>query len=622
MASFRRPVLAALTLGLMATSALAQQRYVAFGDSLSDNGNFFIGSFGAAPPPPYVNGRFSNGPTWVEQLNGAPMAGFFPIGPINNNVSTNFAFGGARTDDSAAIPAVNPALNPLPNVSGGTRGQIETYRLGGGAFGGNTIATLWGGANDIFQGLNAITNPATAQATMQGISAAAANNIATQTGRLASLGARTVIVMNLPDFASLPTFIALGGSAQALAGISSTTFNSTLEQALGPTAAANPNANIIRIDTAALFTALRANASGLGFTNVDQACIPAGLATGCAGYAFFDGVHPTTAGHAVIAAAVRQYMAAPVLTGVYSALGEHSIEQRRISQNRAFDRLDAARLGATGVNNFFVGVFGDSGVSDATGNRPGTRSSNFGVNFGMDRALTSNWAMTASGTIGLGSLRAGGILSSETINAALDAAAIYHSGPFFAKAGFGAGLVNYGDLERKTVAPLVNKAGTTSFTYNLALEAGTLHSFGAFDISPRARLSWLSGNIASITETGAVAPLAIRAHSANALAGGAELRAAYHFVNTPTQRTSVTALVGYERYLTYEGNALQARLANNTAQGFRNVTGDPRGPGLILGVGVSSATARGFTVSADYRASIGASNTVRHTGQISLKAAF
>ena len=38
-----------------------------FGDSLSDNGNAFKATGGAIPAsPPYFNGRFSNGPVWVE----------------------------------------------------------------------------------------------------------------------------------------------------------------------------------------------------------------------------------------------------------------------------------------------------------------------------------------------------------------------------------------------------------------------------------------------------------------------------------------------------------------------------------------------------------------------------
>ena len=43
-----------------------------FGDSLSDTGNLFALTFGIEPPsPPYFDGRFSDGPVWVETL--APL---------------------------------------------------------------------------------------------------------------------------------------------------------------------------------------------------------------------------------------------------------------------------------------------------------------------------------------------------------------------------------------------------------------------------------------------------------------------------------------------------------------------------------------------------------------------
>lgn len=44
-----------------------------FGDSLSDTGNIFIATGGAQPPSnqPYFNGRFSDGPVWVDTLAAA-----------------------------------------------------------------------------------------------------------------------------------------------------------------------------------------------------------------------------------------------------------------------------------------------------------------------------------------------------------------------------------------------------------------------------------------------------------------------------------------------------------------------------------------------------------------------
>jgi phospholipase/lecithinase/hemolysin len=40
----------------------------AFGDSLSDVGNIYQITGGATPGPPYVNGQFTNGNVWVQDL--------------------------------------------------------------------------------------------------------------------------------------------------------------------------------------------------------------------------------------------------------------------------------------------------------------------------------------------------------------------------------------------------------------------------------------------------------------------------------------------------------------------------------------------------------------------------
>ena len=604
----RHIVLAGFALALMSTSALAQQRYVAFGDSLSDNGNLFIGSGGTQPPsPPYVGGRFSNGPVWIEQLAG-PMAGFFPLGPVNNLTSTNFAFGGARTDALFANPP-------------GTGSQVGAYFARGGGFGAGDIATMWAGANDIFQGLPvAAAAPATAQATMQGIATAAATNVSTQVGQLAAGGARTIVVLNLPNFSTLPQFA--GGPAATLAGFSTLTFNGALAQGLTAVAAAAPGANIISIDVAGVFGALQAAPGSFGFTNASQACLTAGAAPACTGYAFFDGVHPTTQGHAVVAAVVRQYLAAPRLAGVFSALGESAADNRRLGALRAFDRLDAARNLRPGVNSYFISVFGNLQDGNAGLNRPSSRWSDAGVTFGLDRAFTNSVAMTAAASVSLGSLKAGGILSAQTFTAAGDIAAIYASGPFFAKAGGGLGVTGFSDMERGTVAPLVNRATATATSYHLGLEAGLNQAFGMVELSPRARLTWLGAHVGAFSEDGFVAPLSLRGQSVGALAAAGELRAAVNLVNEPGRRVAVTALIGYERYLSYTGNALSARLANNTAQPFRNVTADPKGPGVIFGLGLSAALGPTWTVSAEYRGSVGERSAVRHGGQLGVRASF
>lgn len=61
--------LAALLLSMTAVSGEAAFSNVFFfGDSLSDTGNGYTASGGTFPPSPYQDGRFSDGPLWVEYL--------------------------------------------------------------------------------------------------------------------------------------------------------------------------------------------------------------------------------------------------------------------------------------------------------------------------------------------------------------------------------------------------------------------------------------------------------------------------------------------------------------------------------------------------------------------------
>ncbi|MFB8787365.1 MAG: SGNH/GDSL hydrolase family protein [Potamolinea sp.] len=77
-----------------------------FGDSLSDVGNVYNLTLALKkvgyPPPPYVNGRFSNGIVWVEylakqlKLKPVPFT-TLPTGVFSSPDGVNFAFGGSSS---------------------------------------------------------------------------------------------------------------------------------------------------------------------------------------------------------------------------------------------------------------------------------------------------------------------------------------------------------------------------------------------------------------------------------------------------------------------------------------------------------------------------------------------
>jgi outer membrane lipase/esterase len=614
--------LAALAAALISTTALAQTspRVVSFGDSLSDNGNLFLLSGGAAPGDPlfglYPSRRFSSGLSFAEIFAGGPMRNF-PLanaGNINSG-SINYAVGGSRTSG---------AMTPGPT----TQQQIGLFLGTGGRFGAADIVTLWAGANNIFQGIPAAAaTPATALATMTTVSTAAATDLGAQMNALAAAGAKTIVSINLPNFNGLPNFnFGTAAAANGLAGASSAVFNTVLSGQQAAAAAANPGANIVSVDVAGLFTAVQANPGSFGFINAAQACIRvASCATGTLAaqntFAFWDDVHPTEAGYRLVSATVDQYVRANIYASGFSAFGEAAFEDRRGGMMRAFDRLDSLRGMKPGVNTYFVSVLGGGTNADSSARRPGYESRSYGVSFGFDRAFSNDLGMSLAGSISSGSLKSATVDTTPT-NFALDAALQYSSGVYFGKVAGGFGVTNYSSTTRRTVGPLENTSSATSVNANIGAEAGLNYNIGAFSISPRARLGWVTASVDSITESGVIAPLAINSRSVSALVAGGEMRFGFDIVSDPARKIGVHALVGYERNLAYSGSTVGGRIVGNSAQPFVTSLASPKGAGLIAGGGISAKVSTNIEITGDYRAQLGHGEATRHTGQISARFAF
>lgn len=250
-------------LGLLTAPTLAHAGYsemVVFGDSLSDVGNNY-------QAPPYWNGRYSNGPVWVEYLD--TRLGLAPLTPSSMG-GTDYATGGAQTADMV--------------------GQALSYISGPGVDP-NALYVVLGGANDLFN------NPDPSAI------APAIANLATVILDLAANGAKNFLVPDLPDLGLTPaaSFDPVGASLLSAA------FNQALETALAQIEAAAP-VNITMLDLYGLLDNAAANPGQYGMTDVTDPCI--GQAS-CNGYLFFDDEHPTTQAHQFIADAAAAALPEP-----------------------------------------------------------------------------------------------------------------------------------------------------------------------------------------------------------------------------------------------------------------------------------------------------------------------
>ena len=286
----------ALLLSTAASASAFSQLYI-FGDSLSDVGNLSQTTFNLIPPPPYAPGRLSNGPLWVDYL--ATDLG------LTINLSNDFAFAGARTDNLNGLSPLFPAPFNQPGLLPGLQQQIDRFVATSPAADPNALYILWAGANDYLD--PNLTDPL-------GTVQSAVTNISQDITRLVRVGAKNILVPNLPNLGQLPL---INLDPQRAAGLNtvSSLHNAGLTQSLtGLSSLFGPDVKLIGLDINTLFNQAVTNPSQFGLTNVTNACFAAspvlstppataGSAPPCNNpneFLWWDGFHPTTAGHQVI----------------------------------------------------------------------------------------------------------------------------------------------------------------------------------------------------------------------------------------------------------------------------------------------------------------------------------
>jgi outer membrane lipase/esterase len=615
---------ASLAFGIVLSASVAQAqeytRAIIFGDSLSDNGNIAAANGGVVPNYlPLTLTRFSNGPVWTEQLFGPATNFFTTLNPNAGNV--DFAFGGSRTSGPQT---------PGPT----TQEQIGSYFMRGGTFAPRDVVTLWAGANNIFQALPAAAaTPATALATMTGVANGAAGDVAAQVAQLAGAGARTILVANLPSFATVPQFA--GGPAAQLAGASTSAFNAALANGIAAAAAANRGANIITIDSSGIFAAVQANPAAFGFANATQGCV---LTPACAGnpaawntFAFWDGVHPTQAGHAVIAAAASLYLTAESRAASSSnAIAFPSFGARRTAALDGMAQLSSTAPQA-GKWEYFAFLTGEAASRNAVaptslivgGAAPvGGRSQEYrlgGLRIGGLYNVGNGWTVGAMASATTGVVEgSGGKFESGTTQISADLLARWRSqNGFFVNLGLGFGVDQYTDYAYRTIGDLSNRATAYGHSLSATTEVGYDYRMGAMTLTPQLRASYIRTNVDRYTEAGVVAPISYFSRTIDGLAGAAELKLSYQF----NPSTSGYLLVGYEDYLAASGGNLRARIAGNTSQIFTLAQPDPVGQGVVFGAGLAMGMGN-WIGRVSYRGSVGDKNQTTHSANLSASIKF
>ena len=296
----------------------AFSQIVVFGDSYSDAGNVRArtnsASGGSVNYPSqtfnYGDGRFTNSSdtqpssvsyegVWHEQL----ARTFLHIPPATHSLSggTDFAFGGAKTlNGSREVPIVPTPVGDLVVTIDDMGKQVDDY-FASQPIDPSALYIVSGGTVDIFGD----DSP--------GNATAAATRVVGLVNRLATAGAQYIMVPNLPPLGSIP---ASSSDEVEIARRNSASANfrkeldATLTSSLSFLAPQGVTPNIYRLDIWMNMIRLLCDPAVNGFTNTT------GEARGNSNanpdhFVFWDGVHPTTAGHYWMASSANETLTTP-----------------------------------------------------------------------------------------------------------------------------------------------------------------------------------------------------------------------------------------------------------------------------------------------------------------------
>ena len=281
-----------------ATTSAAEDKIVVFGDSLSDPGNAFfltgqssVRPFSLLPDAPYARGglHFTNGKTWIEQLAKQLHQHAGPAFQAGN-AFTNYAIGGARASsmrENDLITQVNAYL------------ALKAQQVAADA-----LHVIFVGGNDLRDAILALSTDPSGE-TSAAILQAAVTGISDSILALQGAGAQKFLVVNAPDLSLVPAIRLQGPVAQFYARLMSSQFNQALQSALNGLRTIF-GLNIKELDVFLIINQAVANPQAHGFVDVEHTCILPGVVAKAVcnqpdDYLFWDGIHPTEAGHKLIA---------------------------------------------------------------------------------------------------------------------------------------------------------------------------------------------------------------------------------------------------------------------------------------------------------------------------------
>jgi phospholipase/lecithinase/hemolysin len=237
-------------IGMVNAGEPALNKMVFFGDSLTDNGNLYSLLLHIIPKsPPYFNGRFTNGPTWAEDV--AKRMG------LRSDV---YAYGGATAVFHMPTSTfIAPTLLEL---------EVDSYLFYNLFSSKNrSLFAIWIGGNDYLFGPSANMDADTQQVV---------DKISWAVNKLIYEGGKNFVVLNLPDLSVIPQ-VQDERTKEQLHEIT-ILHNQKLQMAMQDIQNANPDVRVTYVDLYAVFNDARSDLQkfnqkyNANLTNISEAC--------------------------------------------------------------------------------------------------------------------------------------------------------------------------------------------------------------------------------------------------------------------------------------------------------------------------------------------------------------
>jgi outer membrane lipase/esterase len=611
-----------LSLAALLATAFAQNRaftnQYTFGDSLSDNGNAYLlgGKAFNAGPPLYFGGRWSNGLVFAEQL-GNTLALGSAVAP-SVKTSMDFAFGTAAT-----TTALNYTGSPVPAMPT----QLQMFQSHAVSVQRTDLFTVWFGANDLLT-TTTTAAPALNFGAMDVAGINAAQNTAGFVQSLINLGAKNILVINMPDIGLTPFGVSTGGGAGFLTR-GSLAYNAEFDARLKAVAAGARDVNLVRIDAAGMISRIQRDYKLLGYTTMASSLADdtaAGRAGDPNGYVFLDGVHPTARTHTLLARVILEALNPEPVLGVAATEGTAALALQGLAASALDSRV--AQLASSARTTGRADVYASFNYGDGNRAADGLRSK---FNY-TGQVVTAGVDSRVSDGVFLG-----GALNVGRMNAKLSAGAgnfsiedntgrlysVWRGGPVALAIDADYGEVRVKGIHRSTAFGGFQTNGKTDGTHwGAGLKAAWTLDGGGFTARPWLGVRTERVKLGAYTETDVPAlSMAFDAQEAKSSAGGLGFD-----LGTDTKLGAralhLECSAAWHGELSSRTRNVSGQLANNFTQTTVVGVKDGDGNGFALGAAGTLMLAKNWSATLGYAADIRSNDKLASRCTLSVQTGF